>query len=362
MDIARAFKNAFSCIAPAAWIRFPSKGGNRQKTMDALPPRHRNITLKRLLLDAWQWVRAQTFVVGCLGRQFAPSREYVEIDITYRCNLRCFNCNRSCTQAPSQLEIPVAAIARFIEQSLDRGIRWKRIRLLGGEPTLHSRIFEIVDLLSDYQANHNPQMRLVLGTNFYGRRVRRVISRMPGNVIIKSTLKTSRENLFRPFNAAPCDSVVHRMADYAGGCRIIAECGLGLTPSGYYMCAVAGGIDRVFQYHMGRRTLPAADDDLTDQMAAFCRLCGHFGFQWPTRTPRMTATWRHAYTHMAQAGSTYSHPGQRGWKHSGGNNENTARPRPETRENGQRHLPPFDDAQGPAARFFDTYARRHPCR
>jgi hypothetical protein len=263
-----------------------------------LPPRHRNITPMRLLLDAWQFMRAQSFVLKRFGRQFAPSREYVEIDITYRCNLKCFNCNRSCSQAPSQAELPVAVIAEFIEQSLEQGIRWKRIRLLGGEPTLHSRIFEIVDLLCDYQVRHNPNLRLVLGTNFHGRRVQGVLARLPAKIIVKSTLKTSRENLFRPFNVAPCDRALFRWSDFTCGCRIIAECGLGLTPSGYYMCAVAGGIDRVFQYNLGRRRLPAADDTLTDQMAAFCPLCGHFGFQWPTRKPKMSATWRRAYAKL----------------------------------------------------------------
>jgi|GEM_PF-2235639 len=221
----------------------------------SLPPRHRNVTLKRLLLDAWQYVRAQAFIARRFGRQYAPSRENVEIDITYRCNLKCFNCNRSCTQAPSRAELPVATIAGFLEESLDHGVQWKRIRLLGGEPTLHSRIFEIVDLLSDYQAHHNPDVRLVLGTNFHGRQVRRVLARLPENVVLKSTLKTSRKHLFRPFNMAPCDSAYYRWADFSCGCRIIAECGLGLTPSGYYMCAIAGGINRIFPYNLGRRRM-----------------------------------------------------------------------------------------------------------
>jgi len=264
------------------------------------PPRHRNITPSRLLLDAWQFIRAQSVVVQHFGRQFAPSRQYAEIDITYRCNLKCFNCNRSCTQAPSREELPVAAVAGFIEQSLDRKIQWKRIRLLGGEPTLHSRFFDIVALLSDYQAHHNPGVRLVIGTNFYGRRVRHVLARLPGNVIIKSTRKTSRSNLFRPFNVAPCDRAYYRWADFTCGCRIISECGLGLTPSGYYVCAVAGAIERVFHYNLGRPRMPAVDDTLTDQTAAYCRLCGHFGFQWPTRKPKMSETWRRAYARQLE--------------------------------------------------------------
>jgi hypothetical protein len=195
--------------------------------------------------------------------------------------------------------MPVTAIESFISQSIDQGIRWKRIRLLGGEPTLHSRFFDILDRLMAYRRAHNPSVRLVVGTHFHGRRVRRVLDRLPPSIAIKSTLKTSRTNLFRPFNMAPVDSHFNRFSDYRCGCRIIEDCGLGLTPSGYYMCAVAGGIDRIFGYRLGRPSLPGPSDDFADQMSAFCPLCGHFGFQWPTRKNRQSKTWRLAYAAAA---------------------------------------------------------------
>ena len=84
------------------------------------PHRHRNFTVKRLLLDAYQFVRAQSAVSKCFGRPFQPSRKYAEIDITYKCNLKCINCNRSCTQAPSGIEMPVADIEAFINQSIEK--------------------------------------------------------------------------------------------------------------------------------------------------------------------------------------------------------------------------------------------------
>jgi hypothetical protein len=260
------------------------------------PPRHHNITVKRLLLDACQFIRSQSFVASRFGRPFWPSRDFAEIDITYACNLKCINCNRSCAQAPSGIEMPVADVAAFIKQTIEKKIRWKRIRILGGEPTLHSRIFDIIDLLMDYQRDYNPGVRLVLGTNFYGADVHRVLEKLPAAITLKSTLKSSRVNLFRPFNVAPVDTWFNRFSDYACGCRIIESCGLGVTPSGYYMCAVAGGIDRIFQYHLGRETLPDETDALVDQTSAFCGLCGHFGFQWPTRRTRQSKTWRLAYS------------------------------------------------------------------
>jgi hypothetical protein len=253
------------------------------------------MTLKRLFLDAYQFVRSQSFISRHFGRQFTPSREYAEIDITYKCNLKCLNCNRSCTQAPSNVEIPVADIEAFISQSIKNNIAWKRIRILGGEPTLHSRIFDIIDLLIDYQRNFNPSVRLVLGTNFFGYQVHRVLEKLPDTIIIKSTLKVSRVNLFKPFNVAPVDRHFYKFSDYTCGCRIIEECGLGLTPSGYYVCAVAGGIDRIYGYNLGRKKMPDASDTFSDQMSAFCRLCGHFGFQWPTRRSKQSKTWRMAY-------------------------------------------------------------------
>ena len=262
------------------------------------PPRHRNITAKRLFLDAYQFCRAQSFVSKRLGKQFQPSREFAEIDITYKCGLKCLNCNRSCTQAPSDIEMPVDRIEAFISQSIKTKVSWKRIRILGGEPTLHSRIFDIIDLLIEYQRDFNPSVRLVLGTNFFGNRVQRVLEKLPDTIIVKSTLKVSRVNLFKPFNVAPIDRPYFKFSDYSCGCRIIQECGLGLAPSGYYMCAVAGGIDRIYGYNLGRETLPDKSDTFADQMTAFCRLCGHFGFQWPTRISKRSKTWRMAYNQI----------------------------------------------------------------
>ena len=190
-----------------------------------IPPRHRNITLKRLVLDAYQFIRAQSPVVNVFGYQFSPSRVHAEIDITYKCNLKCFNCNRSCTQAPADLEMPVSDIEAFANQSVDKKIRWKRIRILGGEPALHSRIFEIIDLLLAYRRDFNPSVRIVLGTNFFGEEVHRVLEKLPQEIEIKSTLKSSRANLFKPFNVAPVDSGFNRFSDYSSGCRIIEDCG-----------------------------------------------------------------------------------------------------------------------------------------
>jgi hypothetical protein len=257
--------------------------------------RHRNITLKRIVLDMYQYCRTQRLCTGLLGRPFQRSTKLIEIDITYRCNLRCFNCNRSCTQAPSKAELSPSQVQAFVSQSIANNMHWERIRLLGGEPTLHPDFFHIVDILLQYQSLHNPDVRLVVCSNGHGRKVNAILSKLPSLVEIKTTIKTGNENLFRPFNLAPKDSLAYRFSDFSSGCRIIEDCGIGYTPQGYYICAVAGAIDRIFGFHMGRTTLPEKTDQMIDQCEAFCPLCGHFGFRIPVKKTKMSPIWQKAY-------------------------------------------------------------------
>jgi hypothetical protein len=256
---------------------------------------HRNVTFRRMVLDFYQLLRAQNTAMHIFGPQFTRNPLLVEIDITYRCNLRCNNCNRSCAQAPSRIDMPLATINTFLEQSTDQRVEWKRIRLLGGEPTLHPQLDEILQILLNYKYTHNPGVRIVICTNGSGKLVKQRLDGLPSGVAIKSTAKGKRQRLLRPFNIAPVDIAIYRFADYHAGCRIIWDCGLGLTPSGYYQCAVAGGIDRIFKFDAGRSHLPAANDDMRDLMNLFCRYCGHFGFSWPTRRQKMSSTWTRAY-------------------------------------------------------------------
>src|SRR5258706_1466502 len=74
----------------------------------------------------WRIQRPATRV---LGPQYRRSRGYIEIDVTYACNLNCFYCNPSCEQAPTGEHLTVEQIRLFVEESIAAGYRWKRIRL-----------------------------------------------------------------------------------------------------------------------------------------------------------------------------------------------------------------------------------------
>lgn len=231
----------------------------------------------------WYWLKARyrhrrvhPFLTRLLGFQYRRSRSLLELDITYLCNLRCLNCNRSCTQAPEALHMDVGQLRQWVDEWLVQKQRWQRIRVLGGEPTLHPRFDAVIAELERYRAwNGNCLIEVV--SNGYGEHVRSVLAHLPSHIWIENSNKTSRiQPGFGPFNLAPCDDHAYRHADYRNGCAIMDECGMGLTPLGYYPCAVAGGIDRIKRAGLGHASLPRPEDDMTTSVAAACALCGRF--------------------------------------------------------------------------------------
>ncbi|MFN3882687.1 MAG: radical SAM protein [Nitrincola lacisaponensis] len=224
----------------------------------------------------WRWLRVQRISTQLLGFQYQPSLDLIEIDITYQCNLRCHNCNRSSAQAPAAMHLALADIEKFVNDTIATGKHWRRIRVLGGEPTLHPEFMSIMHcLLSLKQLQLVDQLQLV--SNGFGPKVSAILKQLPAGIEVENSSKTGNiQPSFGPFNEAPVDSELYRFTNFGNGCDIMHSCGIGLTPLGYYPCAVAGGIDRVTQAGSGRPTLPDAADHMRDLLNRNCQLCGRF--------------------------------------------------------------------------------------
>lgn len=240
-------------------------------------------------------LRVQRPATWVLGRQNVRSRSLLEIDITYQCNLACAGCDRSCPQAPSRDRMGVEQVALMLEESIRSRTIWKMIKLLGGEPTLNPDLPAMIELIAGYRRDYNTDLKLVVVSNGYGERTRAVLQSLPSWVVIDNTDKTREKPKFEPFNLAPRDRWYMAAADYTNGCGITTWCGLGLTPWGYYHCAVAGAIDRVFGFDLGRKKLPDPGDDMLDQFVVFCSLCGHFLYGDPTDEEMLSPRWEAAY-------------------------------------------------------------------
>ncbi|PUE64855.1 radical SAM protein [Arcobacter lacus] len=232
--------------------------------------------LKYKFFSLFRFLRIQKFITKYWGPQYTRSREYIEIDITYHCNLYCNNCNRSSAQAPEKLHIKVEKIINFVDESINLNKFWKRIRILGGEPTLHPDFFTIINELLRYK-NFYQKVIIEVVTNGNGKKVNNIISQIPKEIWVENSNKESIiQPEFGPFNLAPIDEKKNIFVDYSNGCAIMKDCGMGLTPMGYYPCAIAGGIDRIIKKNIGYKTLPDNSDNMLDLAREFCQYCGRF--------------------------------------------------------------------------------------
>jgi len=192
--------------------------------------------------------------------------------------------------------VTVKQIKKFIRESIEKKIMWSRIRILGGEPILHPDISEIIHVLLDYKKKYLPTAEIQLSTNYPVEKIHNITLDIQKQIKINVSLKETIVNFMYPFNIAPIDCALYRYADYSNGCKIPAYCGMGLTPYGYYPCAIAGGIDRIFGFDIGKKRLPDSEDSMADQLKVFCRVCGHYRIPTVlTREKAISPTWQKAY-------------------------------------------------------------------
>jgi hypothetical protein len=168
-------------------------------------------------------------------------------------------------------------IRRFIEQSRINQRNWRRIRVMGGEPTLHPDLLPILKELLDYSEGLESSVKIELVSNGYSDSTKKILKSLPKGIIEHNTEKTSHlQASFDPINMAPIDNRYYRLTDFSNSCWITEYCGMGLTINGYYHCAVAGAIDRVFHLGLGEEELPRDDFDFKLQKRRICQFCGHF--------------------------------------------------------------------------------------
>ncbi len=212
---------------------------------------------------------------------FHPNFQKIEIDITYACNLKCLNCNRSSTQAPTSESMDLNDIQAFIDESIKEEIRWELINILGGEPTIHPQFLDIVNLiLSTYLDAYSPETVLQITSNGYGPKVQEKLSALPDHpqmIIDYASFKDERRvPYFSPFNMAPTDDDTYQDTDFFKGCWVTSYCGIGLNHLGYYPCGVAGGIDRVFRQYHGAQSILELKTKAKAMLSHFCKSCGNF--------------------------------------------------------------------------------------
>jgi hypothetical protein len=251
----------------------------------------------RILYKTLAIARVSLPVTWILGPTHRVNPRRIELILNFACDLLCVDCSIQCRQAPSSERMDVRQIARFIRESVAQQRRWEVIRLIGGEPTLHPELDEILALLAAYKREHSPFTRLQLCTNGYRTGIAAILARVPPGIEIENNGKKG------PFqehhvcvNSAPRDSLAYLFSNYTNACSICVTQGLGLSPFGYYHCNIAAAIDRVFGKGIGRLALPEEPEPLLDSARGLCRYCGLFqrDRRERFRPGRVSRTWRRA--------------------------------------------------------------------
>ncbi len=261
---------------------------------------HKAISLRRVLKKITNFLKEKRRI------SWETDKKAVEIELTSFCNLRCINCNRSVGPAPTGEFMDLKQIEKFVEESIDLNWGWERIRLLGGEPTLHPQFPEIIKIIKRYKDFHQ-EVNIEVVTNGYGKKVRTILSGLPAWLYVANSNKKSSLQRFASYNIAPVDLEEYRGMDFSKGCYVTERCGLGLTRYGYYICGPGASIDRVYGFNIGMKKISQlSNSKLKEQRKILCQYCGHYKYNSPRDkktwiiSAEMSLSWIKAYERYAE--------------------------------------------------------------
>lgn len=217
----------------------------------------------------------------------------LEFEINTCCNVNCKACNRFCGKAPTLNEIPLDTIRAFIDESIDTSHQWKKITVLGGEPTIHPQVIEICGEVLRYKEAFK-DCRLTFFTNGYGPKVAEVIPQIEGMEIINTSKQPGIDPPgLRNMTIAPIDCHDNRKIR---NCRYphFDACGVEFTPLGLFACGPGANIARVLGYDLGvHRIADLTAGKMTEFMRIVCQYCGYsknHRVRW-SRDKSISPTW-----------------------------------------------------------------------
>lgn len=217
---------------------------------------------------------------------------HIELEINTACDLACFGCDRMSDVASKGVpNMTVEQVRLFVDESLELGWEWERIRLLGGEPTIHPQFRECLGELLRYRNEIGPTKApvfLQVLTNGLGKadKYREFCNSNGVSLHAESKQKGVDPAWFWNTRITPVDR------DPSVGelppCAIfgVRGCGIGLTRHGYFLDGAGASAARVAGHDIGLMSLKEVTwDRMMDQSKVLCRICG----QWnPTEGPIVT--------------------------------------------------------------------------
>lgn len=185
----------------------------------------------------------------------------IEFEITLRCNAKCPSCSRHCPYGlyGPESDITIEQTERFVEECKQHG-DIEIIHIMGGEPTLHPKLLQIVQLLCQVKT----KLHIVTNGIIPVPEAVKALS-----VSITATDPAEKGPKHRCMFVAPIDTG-QKLKDK---CPVPLDCGISFGAYGYYPCGAGGAIARLFGFVDNRRqTIPVAFDNFVD-VDKICKLC-----------------------------------------------------------------------------------------
>lgn len=229
-----------------------------------------------------------------------PKMVRLKVNVTYRCDRSCPNCNRATALCPSDGSDDVSP--EYLKDMLvgcrDMGVRFRSIWLTGGEPTMHPRFLEIVEVLDWYRKSYR---RCQIRSYTYHRpqshwMVEKAAAEF--GLLVRDTQKASPQKQTFAAQMAPVDDPrIGPDAPYFKGCWNARKCGTCLDARGFWCCPIGAAVARAFRIPPTiTRPEDYTDVNIMAQYGLVCRYCGYWSHNRPKDIGKfeLSKSWRDA--------------------------------------------------------------------
>lgn len=227
--------------------------------------------------------------------------KHLKVNITYVCDMGCPNCNRATRHCPSNHgeNLTPEQFAHMLSESARVNYPWARMVLTGGEPSMHPKISDMIDVMMDYKHSHNPNMYACVCTYHHPRffhKLEEAKVKHPDLVIQDTQKEKPRIHRYATY-VAPIDDPRYGPDHPYNGCHHGGHlCGLCYDYQGFHACVCGAAISKVFGFDIAIKNIEDLNrDNFMRQYQTLCARCGYYkpARAHGTREP-MSAVWKKA--------------------------------------------------------------------